>query len=203
VQCLHCKHAVPPHMRECPVCGEPAGFPNVRACESLEELNALDARYKQAMKHARTQSKRPILRRFEQELSRSKAVICRSLSIIQRLMSSDTELYNNFYNMVDSNARIPEENRWDNTREAVDGMIFPHYHHDICFAALSLNDKGPKSYGDYCMVLKTDLIKRRATTFEENTYVFAEKHRLVVTEPVPVGYRASWEDRGRLGGSPK
>lgn len=200
MQCTNkrCRYPIPPHMRECPVCREAVGFPNVRACDTPDEKVALDARYRNAMRSARGKGSRTILRRFEDAVGRSKAVICRSLSVVQRFMSDDEQLYNTFYNMVDSNARIPEDNRWDRSREAVDAMLFPHYHRHMCFAALSLNDKGPTGYGDHCMVLRTAFIANRASTFEENTYVFAEKHRLVATEPVPPGYRATWDDRARL-----
>lgn len=200
MQCTNkrCKYSIPPHVRECPVCKEAVGFPNVRACGTPEEKVALDDRYKNAMRSARVKGSRAILRRFEDAVSRSKAVICRSLSVVQRFVSSDEELYNNFYNMVDSNARIPEDNRWDRSREVVDAMFFPHYHRQICFAALSLNERGPMGYGDHCMVLRTAFVANRASTFEENTYVFAQKHQLVATESVPPGYRASWDDRARL-----
>ena len=181
MQCTNkrCRYPIPPHMRECPVCREAVGFPNVRACDTPDEKVALDARYRNAMRSARGKGSRTILRRFEDAVGRSKAVICRSLSVVQRFMSDDEQLYNTFYNMVDSNARIPEDNRWDRSREAVDAMLFPHYHRHMCFAALSLNDKGPTGYGDHCMVLRTAFIANRASTFEENTYVFAEKHRLL------------------------
>ena len=200
VQCpnAQCRYTIPPHVRECPVCNEQVGYPNVRACETPEEQAALDTRYKSAISCARAKKSRVVLKRFEQAVTHSKAVICRPLSVVQKLMSSDQDLYNNYYNMVDSNARIPEDNRWDAARESVDAKIFPYYHRSICFAALSLSDKGLQAYGDHCMVLRTEFIHRRATTFEENTFVFAQHRSLAVTEPVPPGYRATWADRGRL-----
>jgi len=136
---------------------------------------------------------------FQSEVANlSKAIICRPLSIVHKLMSSDNELYTSFYNMLDASVRIPEDNIWDNTRESADALLFPHYHKDICFAALSLNDRGIKGYGDHAIVLKTNLIENRATVFEENSFNFVATRSLSAGKPIPPGCRATWENRDRL-----
>ena len=181
------------------MCGEDAGFPNVRASTSQSEIEALDRRFKQAEKEARASDSRLVLKMFQSEVSHnSKAIICRSLSVVLKLMSSDTELYNTYYTMLDASLRIPEDNIWDNTRESGDALLFPHYHKYICFAALSLNDRGVKGYGDHAIVLKTDLIQKRATVFHENSFNFVATRSLSAGKPIPPGYRAKWEHRDRL-----
>jgi hypothetical protein len=57
-----------------------------------------------------------VLEHFGRAVLSSKAVICRSLSIVQYLVSSDSALYNTFHQQVDAEARIPEDNRWDRAR---------------------------------------------------------------------------------------
>jgi hypothetical protein len=34
--------------------------------------------------------------------------------------------------------------------------------------------------------------------FEENTIVFIKRHRIVIGDPIPLGYRATWENRDSL-----
>ncbi len=48
------------------------------------------------------------------------------------------------------------------------------------------------------IVLKEDIIKHRATVFEENSMEFCRRHRIVVGDPVPSGYRATWQNRHEL-----
>ena len=80
----------------------------------------------------------------------------------------------------------------------MDGTLFPHYHKHICFAALSLNHHGPSKYGDYTIVLKEKMILQRATVFEGNSVSFCQKHRIVVGDSIPAGYRAEWPMRDKL-----
>ena len=93
---------------------------------------------------------------------------------------------------------MPEDNRWDRTRPIVDQMLFPYYSDEITFAALTLNNAGLTSYGPYVIILKTEMIHHRATVFEENPLVFVQRHQLIVSDDIPPGYRACWEQRSEL-----
>ena len=62
-------------------------------------------------------------------------------------MSSDSNLYASFYKQVGSGARLPENNEWDLGRSAVDAQLFPYYHEEMTFAALSMDGRGPASFG--------------------------------------------------------
>jgi hypothetical protein len=136
---------------------------------------------------------------FGDKVLKSKVVICRSLSVIQTLMSDENQLYNTFYQQVGSQSRIPLDNSWDRGRVAVDGTLFPYYQENMVFGALSLDDRGVKSFGPYALVLKEEMIFRRTTVFEENSFTFCQtKHRIVAGDPVPPGYRAVWSERDRL-----
>lgn len=48
------------------------------------------------------------------------------------------------------------------------------------------------------MVLKTEMIARRTTVFEENPHKFISKHRLLGNQPLTPGHRSDWEGRSRL-----
>lgn len=114
-------------------------------------------------------------------------------------MSSDSELYTSFYQQVGSEGRLPENNIWDRGRSAVDATLFPLYHPKIVFGALSLDNRCPSKYGAYAMVLREKMIHQRATVFEENSFVFCQsKHKIVAGDPIPSGYRATWQERDQL-----
>ncbi|MCP4583479.1 MAG: hypothetical protein GY839_17865 [candidate division Zixibacteria bacterium] len=198
MNCPDCKNIIPDHSRTCKVCEYDAGFPNKRAAEKPIEQTALDKRYTDALLDGEKRGCKDNILQFQEEIKKSKAVLCRSLSKIQEFVSSDNELYATFYQLVSAGAKIPEKNKYDPIRPIVDGMLFPYYHEQIRFAALTLNNSGAKGFGNCSIILKDDTINRRTTVFEENSIHFAQKKRLVATEPVPAGYRATWEHRDLL-----
>lgn len=199
LDCATCHRQVPDHSRNCPYCQADAGFPNVRAASKANEVEALNERFKNALVSARARKCEHVLLDFGNSVRKSQAVISRNLSAIQALLSSDTILYQNFYKQVHAGLRLPEDNPWDRGRNAVDGTLFPHYQTEIVFGALALDDKGPQSYGAFTMVLKEAMIEQRATVFEENSFHFCQiKHKIVVGDPIPPGYRAVWSARELL-----
>jgi len=197
--CRNCGENVPPSARNCPSCQADAGFPNVRAAEASEEKAALQQRLNDAETSTKARKCEAVLRDFGSVVLESKAVMCRNLGVVSSLVSSDNALYASYYKQIEGEVRLPEGNRFDRGRAAVDGTLFPNYHTAICFAALSLDDVGPTAYGAYTVVLKEKMISRRATVFEENSFLFCQlKHRIVVGEPIPPGYRTVWTDRNHL-----
>jgi hypothetical protein len=68
----------------------------------------------------------------------------------------------------------------------------------VNFASLSLNRRGPQSYGECHFTFSERAVSHRTTVFEENTLVFCRKHRIVVGDPPPNGHISTWEDRTRL-----
>jgi len=173
--------------------------PNVRAAKQEIEKIAVSERYKNALRHAGSHSYSEVLLRFQEALRFSKAVICRSLSDVKKLVSSDNELYATFYYLVGAGARRPEKTATDRERLVADSLLFPYYGNDIRFAALSLDGTGVADYGPCSMVLRNLAINERATVFEENSLEFCHSRRLGVGTPVPPGYRAVWEERDLLG----
>jgi len=53
-------------------------------------------------------------------------------------------------------------------------------------------------YGAYAIVLKEQMIAHRATVFEENPLNLSRKFRLLLTDPIPPGFRATWAQRDIL-----
>jgi hypothetical protein len=159
----------------------------------------LQQRLVDAETSARARKCEDILKDFGKAVLQSRAVICRNLGVVSNLVSSDNALYASYYKQVEGEVRLPEDNRFDRGRAAVDGTLFPNYQKHICFAALSLDKVGPTAFGDYTVVLKEKMIFQRATVFEENSFSFCQtKHHIVVGDSIPPGYRAIWSQRDYL-----
>lgn len=194
--CPNCTADVPPHERNCVVCGTDVGPPNVRAAMDSEEAEAMAGRLAQQQEDARQTGRERILTEFHSLVSRSVAVMCAPIGKVSQLVSSDNELYVTFYSAVASGSRIPEQNEWDRLRQPVDSAFFPYYFSNLCFALLSLDGSGSKGYGAVCLTLREVAIAERATTFEENTIEFCKRHKLAIGQRIPAGYRAPWKLRG-------
>jgi len=193
-----CREEVPNHVRHCVVCGADAKAPNVRAASRNEELEALGQRVLAAEQRARLSGTYAILEDFRHAVENASAVICRSLGVVSEMLSNDNQLFGTFYQNIHAEARLPQHNEWDRIRQSVDSLLFPFYYQELRFAALSIDGSGVTGYGEYCIVLKDTAIKERATVFEENTIVFIKRHRIVPGDPLPLGYRATWDKRDSL-----
>jgi hypothetical protein len=139
------------------------------------------------------------LNALKSAISRSKVVISRSLADVQHLTKGQQFSYASFGRQVRAGLRVPNDKHLDNIRVQFENALFPNYSEDIIFGSLSLNQRGLRGYGDYDMVLKDKMIAQRTSVFEENPYNFTRRHRLQMTDEIPCGYRATWEERGALG----
>ncbi|MBS3847729.1 hypothetical protein KD146_03360 [Devosia sp. BSSL-BM10] len=136
--------------------------------------------------------------RFEAAVATSKVVISRPLGIIQGLIDDTRQSYVSFQKQVSAGLRSPADNIYDQVRQQYESALYPHFSGEIIFGSLTLSGRGITPYGPYAMVLRTEMIKRRTTVFEENPHKFISKHRLLGNEPLSAGYRADWEGRSRL-----
>jgi hypothetical protein len=159
------------------------------------EVAALDARYNAAMASASANGTAAILGDLERETAmRSRVVISRDSTEVFRLSVGENQLYTTFYKQIEAGFRVPSDSKWDSIRQVVDVLMFPYYHNEVRFGALTLDEIGLPHYGDCHMILKTQLIERRTTTFTENSAAFVHNNLLVI----PPGNRATWAQRGRL-----
>ena len=124
--------------------------------------------------------------------------MARSLNVVMALVSGDSALYSSFHRQIRAGTRIPEDNKWDGGRAAIDETVFPNYAADIVFGALSLDGWGLTYYGAYVIVLRDEVVEDRATVFEENSFRFVQRWRIVAGNPVPPGHRAVWAARDKL-----
>ena len=170
----------------------------MRVADTPAERDALGKRHQAAHADVDHRGCGPVLDQFEEAVRHSSAALTRPWGTAQALLSSDDVLYATFHQLVTAEARQPEDNEFDRARPGVDATLFPHYHEQIRFAALSLDGRGAGSYGGCSIVLKESIIAHRTTVFEENSLVFCRRHRVVAGGPLPPGYRAVWDERARL-----
>lgn len=200
-QCENCDNSFPLSAERCPHCAQPGLFPNVSTANQPGEYDALNKRYEEAMGDAESRGVLAIADGLEAAISNSYAVIARSLTEVERLASSGNELYATFYQLNESGVRLPRGEKWDVLRALTDTALFPNYKQHIRFASLSLDGLGISHYGECTLVLRDEMIAHRASVFEENSGIFMERHNIKISEAheLPLGYRAVWEDRGKLG----
>lgn len=131
---------------------------------------------------------------FEAAATTSKAIINRPLAEIERLASSDQQVYATYYERLDAGVQTPHGDSWDRWRRIADATLFPLYEKRIRFAALSLDGIGVQNYGDCSLVVREELVADRTTVFEENSAVFVRDRG----SRLPPGLRATWDQRSRL-----
>ena len=200
-ECKCCGNDIPLSQERCPHCAQPGLFPNVLAAQLPEEKTALENRYNTAIEQAKLKGSDTALCNFENTvLSDSKAVINRSLAEITRLANSNKELYTTYYLLIESEIRLPSGDKWDTLRAIADDALFPGYKKDIRFAALSIDGLGLFNYGECTLVLKDKMIAHRASVLEENSVIFMETQKILMSQAhkLPQGYRATWDERGKL-----
>jgi hypothetical protein len=198
--CSSCKLDFPSGPPCCPHCGRPRLFPNVQAAEAPEERAALEVMYAHAMDSAAVRGADAVAQAFEARAARYSAVIGRPVGEVQRLATSDRELYATYYQFATAEIRIPAGERWDVLRRVTDEVLFPNYREGIRFAALSLDERGLSNYGACIMVVRDEMIAHRATVFTEITVRWMRRHlaRIVEGDELPRGFRAPWQARARL-----
>ena len=105
-------------------------------------------------------------------------------------------MHANFHRRVSAGTILPRPNRFDGIRAASDAKMFPNYHQEISFAALSLDGQGSRYYGSVFLELKEVAVDERATVFEGNSLLYLDP--LPQETPVPFGLRAVWSRRDEL-----
>jgi hypothetical protein len=192
--CSFCGHSVPIEASFCPHCARPSLYPNVRAAEQETEREALAARHRLAVQDAESRGCGKAVRSFESAADSSHAVLSRSLAEVERLASSDRQLYATYYQLLDAEVKLPAGDVWDPLRRLADEALFPGYKKKIRFAALSLDGMGLLGYGECSLVLKEEMIAHRASLLEGNSALLMRNWAY----NVPAGSRAVWNERGRL-----
>ena len=200
-KCPFCNYDIPRTEVQCPHCARPSRFPNVLDASDDTEKQSLDRRHQTAIQEADARGCGTQVRLFEAEAACSRAVLARSVLVVEQLATSDCQLYATYYKLIRAGVRVPTGEKWDKLRGVTDIALFGEKNKDqICFAALSLDSVGLDNYGECSLTARDDMIAHRASVFEENSVKFMERHKIAFAEAndLPKGFRAPWDDRARL-----
>lgn len=199
-RCQSCTNEFDMPAERCPHCAEACPFANVWAASRAEDVAALERRYQAALDDAKLRGCDAVAQDLATALDGAKVVIARHIHDVERLGFSDSECYATFHQALDGGLRVPDGDEWNALRHAADEALFPRYKKEIRSAALTLDDLGPLGYGAWSITLRTPMIERRASVFEENSLIFIKARKVTIdgADAMFRGYRASWSDRIKL-----
>lgn len=200
-RCSNCGGEVPLNATQCPDCGEFVGFPNVRYASASGEITALDSRAARAYRELEASGQAELGRKFETTVtSGSKAALCRTLHAMLLMTASEEDFCVPYYTLVEVGMRKARGDALSRLRPIVDEAYFPGYYRNIRFAALTIDDRGLRSYGPCTLILRSDLIAKRSSVFDGNTLIrlLREDPPLSKLTALPPGHRAPWPQRGKL-----
>lgn len=198
-KCSACSADVSQYLgQNCPTCGAYLGPPNVREVSRPEEVEALEVRYKDVLEEGEARGAHASLKCFDADMQQTQAVINMGLDKLNNFITNSKALYSSYVLQVRGQMRKPADPQDDRDRRTIESMIFGSYGEEIRYAALSLDGRGVSSYGDYILILREVAVEKRATLLEENSYHFVEHHDMRPRQPVPRGYRSTWQNRHKL-----
>ena len=197
-KCPQCSSDVFQIERYCPTCSCDIGAPNVRICGKPSEIEALKARYTDAMTRAEL---RGVSKEWGELLgmlrSRSGVVVAVPATVAKTFVSSESVIYANYETLV-GNARRPARPEDDKQRRAVSALVFGTNASDIRYGNLAIEIEALPSYGDVAFRLRNEAIERRVTFMECNSFVFASQHSLSPSKALPKGFQSLWNGREHL-----
>jgi hypothetical protein len=77
-------------------------------------------------------------------------------------------------------------------------VLFPGYREKIRFGALSTDGIGVVNYGHFWMTMRSDLIEKRTSVFDQNSVGFVKEHPLKKASGALLGHRGMWSNRSKL-----
>jgi hypothetical protein len=175
------------------------GYPNVDAAGAPRERDALDKSFDKATRDCESRGCDAQIRAFECDVrDNSKAVISKTRNEVVTLASSENQMVATYFGQIRGGVRLPDGNDWDVLRRIAGAALFCGYEDHIQFGLLSLDERGSSYYGDMHLVLRTELISDRASTFVENSAAYVKPFPVGAMTQLPPGMRADWAARGKL-----
>jgi len=198
--CLNCGKVVNDVLRNCQVCGEDAGPPNVRACNFYSNKEAINEKLDAIISnHSDDEKKLNLIDNLFKYLKKNtRVIVSLKPSILRNIMHDPKSLYNNYEELVASGTRAPASMKDDALRNSIAGTIFGTYKKEIRYGAINIENKGLSSYGSAHCVLKIVSIKKRTTFMDENSYKFIKTHKIGHGGEIPLGHTCSWGYKERL-----
>lgn len=193
--CHGCGCDVFPSEVFCTACWRFDNYPNVkRALLERAALAAREAAARDAVIDRRAWD--PLIRMEQLVATSGRIVIAMDGHMLYSLLRDSREFYSNSEKRIAAGERrVPEPDFEEERARGASVLGGASVTSELCYAALSINGVGPRSFGCASVTLKDTLIVHRVSLLEENSYTFQQKYP---TGRPPSGYRASWEDRVAL-----
>lgn len=183
---------------ECASCGTNLGFPNVRIANLSNEVRALETRLQNSIDNAQANG---IYDEFSNLMDavdqHSKVIVSMPVNIALDIVTNINFQFVNYERLVGAGLLNPAGFANDAHRRVVAGALFANFGEQIIYGALSLSERGLRTYGDIYCVLKIVAIDERTSFLNTNSYKFIEKYG---ESDHPEGYRADWSNRSKLTG---
>lgn len=194
-----CKHVYYVHELECPAC-EWKNNPNVELAALKKPKVALEKRYKNALQRAKQNGNLKKVKEFETLIkSSAKAVVNLDIGVLEGIINGSMRYINTYkLRKIRTLTKHPDDS---GRRFMVDGFLFHDFGKSMAFAALSLNGKGIRPYGNCTITLKEGMIAYRASLLENDSFQFfekLEKKGAKIERKYLNGYIATWEDKHKL-----
>ena len=184
---------------ECASCGTNLGFPNVRIANLPNEVKALDIRVQNSVENSKANG---IFDEFSNLMhaadQHSKVIVSMPANIALNIVTDISVQFVNYERLVGAGTRSPAEFANDAHRRVVAGTLFANFGERIVYGALSLSERGLRTYGDIYCILKEVAIDERTSFLNTNSYRFVEKYG---ASGHPEGYRSDWPNRAKLVGT--
>ena len=140
-----------------------------------------------------------VLDRLEKVAGDSQPAIAMSYEACDGLLRS--KKYQNYNQRLEAGLRgiaAPVDHA---DRESVGVRLYPGYHRNLAYAALSPDGRGLVNYGKVVVLwtVTPEYVGKRSSLLEENSYAFYDSHGLGALGSVPPrGHRSTWKDRAKL-----
>ncbi len=197
--CDDCSFDFPEDRTQCPHCGRPQLFPNVKLADAKMSATPWRLAFKQHWEMrtlATVEASWMCFTSPRQERRRSFVVRPQSSSRLPAGAMTYTQRFTISRELRFSRSAKPGQPDWNTARikGAIDLLGGSGTAKKIHYAALSVDQLGVANYGEYAVVLRDDMISHRASVFQENTGVYFFKN----PGAAPKGFRSNWVERGKL-----
>jgi len=188
--CNNCHEALDKFESMCPHCGHNTGLSS-NVCRAQDDEENLIARYQEAFKRVEESNQRNLLEHFQERVETHKTVcINMRFSALRNMLMRGN--YINLHDLIKSTAAEGYDTEKYSKRLISDLFIFGTDYLDIVFGALNVGNCGLVSYGEYCVVLKTEDIKNRTSFLENNSFKYVDFTQSTLSINIPEGSRALW-----------
>lgn len=195
--CSYCSNPFPDSRTSCPHCARPQLFPNVAKATNEAERDKLNAKFEQTKQSCQADGRAREFEDFYTQTGASQALFACSTTKLHREISSETEIFETYYQLEALRLRssAPKSLDWEKLRPQAESELLGSNKNieNLHYACLSMDWSSLSSYGECVVKLKETMIAHRASCFGGNTAVI-----YFIEHDFSKCLRSNWEDRGKI-----